>query len=67
MGDPILLQLYEGLHGQDLEFRVQLGHAHPVGAPVHPVCVFQGTEHLQAAILAAVDLQTLEDLLARGP
>ena len=64
MGDPILLQFHQGPHGTDLEFRIQLGHAHPLCAPVHPVGVLQRAEHLQAAVLAAVGLETFKNFLA---
>ena len=61
--DPVLLDPDKLLHGPDLEFRVERRHAQTLGAAVHTQGVFHRAEHLDAAVLAAVDLQTLKDLL----
>ena len=63
MGHPVLLhldQLGDAGQGQVLG---DLGQSHTLGGRVHPAHVVQGAEQLDGAVLGAVGLQTLKDLL----
>ena len=63
VGDPIPLQLDQLRDASQGQLLGDLGQRDPLGGVVHPADVVHGPEQLDGAVVSAVGLQALKDLL----